>query len=57
MGDTGSLSLGAALAGLAILTHTLGWTEVTIVARFWIVAGTCVPIGLAIFYGDWVVTL
>ncbi|MGO0576101.1 phospho-N-acetylmuramoyl-pentapeptide-transferase [Ornithinimicrobium panacihumi] len=101
MGDTGSLSLGAALAGLAILTHTqlllvilgglfvivtasviiqvisfkttgkrvfrmaplhhhfelIGWTEVTIVARFWIVAGTCVAIGLAIFYGDWVVTL
>src|SRR5699024_6999772 len=81
MGDTGSLSLGAALAGMAILTRTqlllpilgalfvtitmsvivqvasfkltgkrvfrmaplhhhfelLGWAEVTIVARFWII--------------------
>ncbi len=98
MGDTGSLSLGAALAGLAILTHTelllvvlgglfvivtgsviiqvisfkltgrrvfrmaplhhhfelLGWGEVTIVARFWIIAGICVATGLALFYGEWV---
>ncbi|MBQ1445255.1 MAG: phospho-N-acetylmuramoyl-pentapeptide-transferase [Renibacterium sp.] len=96
MGDTGSLSLGAAMAGLAILTHTqlllvvlgglfvivtgsviiqvisfkttgkrvflisplhhhfelLGWPEVRIVTRFWIVAGICVGIGLAIFYGE-----
>lgn len=101
MGDTGSLSLGAALAGLAILTHTqlllvilgglfvivtssviiqvisfkltgkrvfrmaplhhhfelLGWAEVTIVARFWIIAGICVAAGMAIFYGEWVVNL
>ena len=98
MGDTGSLSLGAALAGLAILTHTqlllvvlgglfvivtasviiqvisfkltgkrvfriaplhhhfemVGWSEVTIVARFWIIAGLCVAAGLALFYGEWV---
>lgn len=101
MGDTGSLSLGAALAGMAILTHTqlllvilgglfviitasviiqvisfkltgkrvflmaplhhhfelLGWAEVTIVARFWIIAGICVAAGLGLFYGDWVVNL
>ncbi|MEW1953095.1 phospho-N-acetylmuramoyl-pentapeptide-transferase [Terrabacter sp. NPDC080008] len=94
MGDTGSLSLGAALAGLAILTHTqlllvvlgglfvivtmsviiqvvsfkltgrrvfriaplhhhfemVGWSEVTIVARFWIIAAICVAAGLALFY-------
>lgn len=100
MGDTGSLSLGAALAGLAILTHTqlllvvlgglfvivttsviiqvisfrttgkrvfriaplhhhfelVGWSEVTIVTRFWILAGICVLAGLALFYGEWVVT-
>ena len=98
MGDTGSLSLGAALAGLAILTHTqlllvvlgglfvivtasviiqvvsfkargkrvfriaplhhhfemVGWSEVTIVARFWIIGGICVLAGLALFYGEWV---
>ena len=97
MGDTGSLSLGAGLAGLAILTQTelllallgglfviitasviiqvtsfkltgrrvfkiaplhhhfelLGWAEVTIVARFWIIAGICVITGLALFYGEW----
>ena len=100
MGDTGSLSLGAALAGMAILTHTqlllpilgalfviitmsviiqvasfkltgkrvfrmaplhhhfelLGWAEVTIVARFWIIAGIGVAVGLALFYGEWAAT-
>ncbi|MDF8265714.1 phospho-N-acetylmuramoyl-pentapeptide-transferase [Luteipulveratus flavus] len=97
MGDTGSLSLGAALAGMAILTRTelllvvlgglfvmitasviiqvlsfklrgkrvfriapvhhhfemVGWSEVTIVARFWIIAGICVAAGLGLFYADW----
>jgi phospho-N-acetylmuramoyl-pentapeptide-transferase len=97
MGDTGSLSLGAALAGMAILTRTelllavlgglfvlitlsvviqvasfkltgrrvfriapvhhhfelVGWPEVTIVIRFWIVAGICVIAGLGIFYAEW----
>ncbi|APH01117.1 phospho-N-acetylmuramoyl-pentapeptide-transferase [Janibacter indicus] len=99
MGDTGSLALGGALAGLAILSRTellivilgglfvtitlsviiqvasfkstgkrvfrmaplqhhfelLGWQEVTIVIRFWIVAGLFVALGLAIFYAEWVV--
>ncbi|WP_129667742.1 phospho-N-acetylmuramoyl-pentapeptide-transferase [Phytoactinopolyspora endophytica] len=32
-----------------------GWSEVTIVIRFWIVAGACVAVGLAIFYAQWVV--
>jgi phospho-N-acetylmuramoyl-pentapeptide-transferase len=98
MGDTGSLSLGAALAGLAILTRTelllvvlgglfvmitmsvviqvasfkltgrrvfriapihhhfemLGWAEITIVIRFWIIAGICVLSGLGLFYAEWV---
>ncbi|NEE04605.1 phospho-N-acetylmuramoyl-pentapeptide-transferase [Phytoactinopolyspora halotolerans] len=32
-----------------------GWSEVTIVVRFWIVAGICVATGLGIFYAQWVV--
>jgi phospho-N-acetylmuramoyl-pentapeptide-transferase len=30
-----------------------GWDEVTVVIRFWIVAGLCVAAGLGIFYADW----
>lgn len=99
MGDTGSLALGGAFAGLTILTHTeflglvigglffiivvsdviqigvfkmthkrvfkmaplhhhfelLGWPEVTIVVRFWIIAGLFAIIGIGIFYAEWVV--
>ena len=99
MGDTGSLALGGALAGLAVLTRTellvvilgglfvtitlsviiqvasfkttgrrvfrmaplqhhfelLGWQEVTIVIRFWIIAGLFVALGLGLFYAEWVV--
>ncbi|HET7476381.1 MAG TPA: phospho-N-acetylmuramoyl-pentapeptide-transferase [Dermatophilaceae bacterium] len=99
MGDTGSLALGGALAGLAITTRTellviilgglfvlitmsviiqvgsfkltrkrvfrmaplqhhfelAGWNEVTIVIRFWIVAGLFVALGLGVFYAEWVV--
>ena len=99
MGDTGSLALGGALAGLAITTRTelllvllgglfvlitlsvviqvgffkmtgkrvfrmaplqhhfelVGWGEVTIVIRFWIIAGLFVGIGLGVFYAEWVV--
>ena len=98
MGDTGSLSLGGLLAGLAILTRTelllvvvgalfviitvsvivqvavfkltgrrvfrmaplqhhfelAGWGEVTIVIRFWILAGIGVAAGLGLFYADFV---
>ena len=99
MGDTGSLSLGAALAGLAILTRTemlliilgglflvetlsvmlqvgffkiskgrrifrmaplhhhfemLGWEQVTVVIRFWIITGLSVATGLGVFYAEWV---
>ncbi|CAN5865166.1 phospho-N-acetylmuramoyl-pentapeptide-transferase [soil metagenome] len=101
MGDTGSLALGGALAGLAITTQTqllmailgglfviitlsviiqvgffkltrrrvfrmaplqhhfelVGWHEITIVIRFWIIAGLCVAIGLGLFYAEWVVQL
>ncbi len=104
MGDTGSLSLGAALAGLAVLTRTellliilgglfvaitlsvilqvgwfkvtrrvtgvgkrlfrmaplqhhfelLGWEQVTVVIRFWIITGLCVAAGIGVFYAEWV---
>jgi len=107
MGDTGSLALGAAMAGLALLTRTelllvvlgglyvavtgsvmlqvswfkltrrttgvgkrifrmaplqhhfelLGWEQVTVVIRFWIVTGVCVAAALGIFYSDWVGSL
>ncbi|WP_172120893.1 phospho-N-acetylmuramoyl-pentapeptide-transferase [Actinomyces faecalis] len=97
MGDTGSLALGGAFAGLSILTRTeflavvigglflaevlsdviqvasfkatrrrvfrmapihhhfelLGWTEVNVVIRFWIVAGVCVVAGLGLFYAEY----
>ncbi|WP_193610642.1 phospho-N-acetylmuramoyl-pentapeptide-transferase [Nocardioides lijunqiniae] len=103
MGDVGSLAIGGALAGLAIMSRTellmaviaglfvletvsvllqmswfkitrrltgtgrrifriapihhhfehLGWEEVTVVIRFWIIAGLCVVTGLGIFYADW----
>ncbi len=99
MGDTGSLALGGAMAGLAITTRTellvvilgglfviitlsviiqvgffkmtgrrvfrmaplqhhfelAGWNEVTIVIRFWIVAGLFAALGIGIFYAEWVV--
>ncbi|MBN9376606.1 MAG: phospho-N-acetylmuramoyl-pentapeptide-transferase [Cellulomonas sp.] len=98
MGDTGSLALGGALAGISILTRTEilaavigglfvlevlsdviqigffkmtrrrvfrmaplhhhfelgGWGEVTIVIRFWIIAGLFVMFGVGIFYAEWV---
>jgi phospho-N-acetylmuramoyl-pentapeptide-transferase len=31
-----------------------GWGEVTIVIRFWIIAGLCVGLGLGVFYAEWV---
>ncbi len=98
MGDTGSLALGGALAGLSILSRTeilaaiigglfvlivlsdviqigffkmtgkrvfkmaplhhhfelSGWGEVTIVIRFWIIAGLFVALGIGVFYAEWV---
>lgn len=99
MGDTGSLALGGALAGLAITSHTelllpvlgglfviitlsviiqvagfkmtrkrvfrmaplqhhfelAGWAEVTIVIRFWIIAGLFAAVGVGFFYAEWMV--
>jgi phospho-N-acetylmuramoyl-pentapeptide-transferase len=99
MGDTGSLALGGAIAGITMVTRTellgviigglfvmvvassviqigyfkltggkrvfkmaplhhhfemLGWGEVTIVVRFWIIAGLAAGFGMAIFYQEFV---
>lgn len=29
-----------------------GWPEITVIIRFWIIAGLCAMLGLGIFYGD-----
>jgi phospho-N-acetylmuramoyl-pentapeptide-transferase len=34
-----------------------GWAEVTVVVRFWILAGLFVAVGLAVFYAEWVAGL
>ncbi|MDQ1477119.1 MAG: phospho-N-acetylmuramoyl-pentapeptide-transferase [Actinomycetota bacterium] len=96
MGDTGSLAIGGAMAGLALLTRTHlllpllaglptietlsviaqiisyrgfrkrvlrmapihhhfevgGWSEFTVIVRFWLFAGICVALGVGIFYAD-----
>lgn len=31
-----------------------GWAEVTVVVRFWIIAGGLVLVGIALFYAEWV---
>jgi phospho-N-acetylmuramoyl-pentapeptide-transferase len=33
----------------------LGWEQVTVVIRFWIITGLFVAVGVGIFYGEWVV--
>ena len=33
----------------------LGWAEITVVIRFWIIAGLFVAAGLGLFYAEWVV--
>jgi phospho-N-acetylmuramoyl-pentapeptide-transferase len=98
MGDSGSLGLGGAIAGLAILTRTelllvligglylivtgsvivqrvyfklthgkriflmspihhhfelKGWAEITVVVRFWLIAGLFVATGVGLFYLEW----
>jgi phospho-N-acetylmuramoyl-pentapeptide-transferase len=100
MGDTGSLALGGAVAGMAVLTRTelllallgglfvvqtmsvilqvgwfkatkgkrlfrmaplhhhfelLGWEEITVVIRFWLIGAVFVAAGLGVFYAEWVV--
>ncbi|MDN5789696.1 MAG: phospho-N-acetylmuramoyl-pentapeptide-transferase [Micrococcales bacterium] len=51
-------STGKRVFRMAPLQHhfeLVGWAEVTIVIRFWIVAGLFVALGLGIFYAEWVV--
>lgn len=52
------ISGGKRVFKMAPLQHhfeLLGWGEVTIVIRFWIIAGLCVAVGLGLFYGQWIV--
>jgi phospho-N-acetylmuramoyl-pentapeptide-transferase len=32
----------------------LGWEQVTVVIRFWIVTGFLVALGVGVFYAEWV---
>lgn len=50
------LSGGKRIFKMAPLQHHFelkGWREVTIVVRFWIIAGLFVAAALGVFYGDW----
>jgi phospho-N-acetylmuramoyl-pentapeptide-transferase len=31
-----------------------GWAEITVVVRFWIIAGLCVLSGIGLFYIEWI---
>jgi phospho-N-acetylmuramoyl-pentapeptide-transferase len=59
--QVGSFKLtGKRVFRMAPLQHHFelaGWGEVTIVIRFWIIAGLLVGLGLGIFYAEWVVAL
>ena len=51
------LTGGKRLFKMAPLQHhfeLMGWGEVTIVLRFWIIAGLSVALGLGLFYTQWV---
>jgi phospho-N-acetylmuramoyl-pentapeptide-transferase len=51
------ISGGKRVFRMAPLQHHFelkGWGEVTIVIRFWIIAGLCVAAGLGLFYTDWI---
>jgi phospho-N-acetylmuramoyl-pentapeptide-transferase len=52
------LTKGRRLFRMAPLHHhfeMLGWEEITIVIRFWLIAGIFVAAGLGVFYAEWVV--
>lgn len=53
------ISGGKRVFKMAPLQHHFelkGWKEVTVVVRFWIIAGLFVALALGIFYGDWLVS-
>ncbi|MDR0417230.1 MAG: phospho-N-acetylmuramoyl-pentapeptide-transferase, partial [Propionibacteriaceae bacterium] len=52
------LTKGRRLFKMAPLHHhfeMMGWEEVTVVTRLWIVAGLAAMAGVGLFYGEWVV--
>ncbi|MDO4716187.1 MAG: phospho-N-acetylmuramoyl-pentapeptide-transferase [Propionibacteriaceae bacterium] len=54
------LTKGKRIFRMAPIHHhfeLLGWAEVTVVIRFWIICGLCVALGLSIFYAESLVTL
>ncbi|MFV0460255.1 MAG: phospho-N-acetylmuramoyl-pentapeptide-transferase [Actinomycetales bacterium] len=59
--QVGSFKLtGKRVFRMAPLQHHFelaGWAEVTIVIRFWIIAGLFAALGLGLFYAEWVVNL
>ncbi|MDP1878719.1 MAG: phospho-N-acetylmuramoyl-pentapeptide-transferase [Actinomycetota bacterium] len=56
--QVGSFKLtGRRIFRMAPLHHhfeMLGWPEIQIVVRFWIIQGLCIGAGLALFYAEWV---
>ena len=55
-----SPATGKRIFRMAPLHHhfeMLGWEQVTVVIRFWIITGLCVAAGLGIFYAEWVAGL
>jgi phospho-N-acetylmuramoyl-pentapeptide-transferase len=51
------ISGGKRVFKMAPLHHhfeLIGWEQITIVIRFWIIAGLCVAMGLGLFYAQWV---
>ncbi|TAK71110.1 MAG: phospho-N-acetylmuramoyl-pentapeptide-transferase [Actinomycetota bacterium] len=58
IGQVGSYKLtGRRMFRMAPLHHhfeMLGWPEIQIVVRFWIIQGLCIGAGLTLFYAEWV---
>jgi phospho-N-acetylmuramoyl-pentapeptide-transferase len=51
------LTKGRRVFRMAPLHHhfeMLGWEQVTVTIRFWIITGICVAAGLGVFYAEWV---
>ena len=58
IGQVGSYKLtGRRIFRMAPLHHhfeMLGWAEIQIVVRFWIIQGLFVALGLGLFYAEWI---